>query len=378
MKANSIALFAWGLSGGAITNMVAALAKGFIESGISTIYVVYLHDIGENRVKFPSTVKPIALKAKHTKLSSFAIARFLRAYQPDIFISFAFLNIPSIIGYLLAGKVKTKLIVSQQNSMIYQAQVEHQGNWLFKAQLYLAKYLYPQADGLIATTKPVLDELIATVGIKFRHTKTRVIPNILDIEGIVAKSQANSTHPWLRQKQTPTIISVARLAKQKNFPLLFAAVALAQKQIQLKLIIFGQGNEREELEKLIKAMNLEDSISLAGYSTNPYTEMAHADAFVLSSEEEAFGLVLVEAMATGTPVIATDAMGEGPRTIIDDNQYGLLVPNHNPSALAAAIVKTLTNAELRDRLVAAGKERCQTYRPEVITQAWLKSIEDLT
>lgn len=377
MKINSIALFTWGLSSGAITNIVATLSKSFVSLGIEKVYVVYLHDSGKNRVYFPPEVELISLGVKQTKLSSIAIARFIKAYKPNVFISLAFLNIPSIVGYLLTGNVATKLLISQQNSMIYQAEVEHKGNWLFKAQLWLAKFLYPQADALIATTKPVLEELISQVKINFDNTKTKVIPNILDINNIQSKANEPSNHPWLKQKDSFIIVSVARLAKQKNFPLLFKALKIARQQINVKLIVFGEGKEREKLESIVKDLNLENSISLPGYCSNPYKEMSKADAFVLSSEEEAFGLVLVEAMASGTPVIATDAMGQGPRTVIGDSQHGLLVPNYDLEALVAAIIKILTDFNLRDRLIVAGKERCQIYRPEIIAKEWLWFLNDI-
>lgn len=376
---NSIALFTWGLSqsGGAITNIVATLAKGFCQLGIKQIYIVYLNDATDKRIDLPAEVKLIPLGVHQTKLSSFAIAKFIRLYEPDIFISLAFLNIPSIVGYLLAGKVKTKLVISQQNSLIYQAQVEQKENLLFKVQLWLAKFLYPRADGLVATTNPVLDELINQMGITFKQTQTKVIPNVLDIDKILLQAQEPSIHPWLRQKDTPVIISVARLVKQKNFPLLLKALQIVRKQLEVKLIIFGEGKERKVLEKLVKQLGLEDAVSLPGYCAIPYPEMAKADAFVLSSEEEAFGLVLVEAMASGTPVIATDAMGEGPRTVIQNNQYGLLVPNRDREALAEAIAKILTDFELRDRLIGAGKHRSQIYRPELIAKQWLSLFDSL-
>jgi len=240
----------------------------------------------------------------------------------------------------------------------------------------LSKYLYPQADGLVATTKPVLEELITQVGIKFKKTKTKVIPNLLDIDKIILEAKEPSSHHWLSKKDAPVIISVARLAKQKNFPLLLNALTIVRKKLDVKLIIFGEGKERKELENLIKQLNLEDCVSLPGYCPNPYKEMAKADTFVLSSEEEAFGLVLVEAMVSGTSVIATDAMGEGPRTVIEDNRYGLLVPNYNQEELAEAIIEILTNLELRDRLIASSQERCQIYRPEIIAKEWLLFLRD--
>ena len=92
MSLKSVALFSWGLSGGAITNVVATLAKGFVALKVPKVYIVYLHDAKGKRVDLPPEVELIPLGVKQTKLSFVAIARFLRRYQPDIFISLAFLG----------------------------------------------------------------------------------------------------------------------------------------------------------------------------------------------------------------------------------------------------------------------------------------------
>jgi glycosyltransferase involved in cell wall biosynthesis len=105
--------------------------------------------------------------------------------------------------------------------------------------------------------------------------------------------------------------------------------------------------------------------------------MSRADVFALSSEEEAFGLVLVEAMACGLPIVATDAIAGGPRSILSDNQYGLLVPNRDVDALTDALVKVLTLSDLRNQLVTAGTERCQAFAPDKIANQWLTFLEQL-
>ena len=152
------------------------------------------------------------------------------------------------------------------------------------------------------------------------------------------------------------------------------AIKLVREQIDVKLVILGEGQERANLEKQVKDLGLESGVSLPGYCVNPYKEMSQANAFILSSEEEAFGLVLVEAMISGTPVIATDAMGEGPKSVLGNGEYGLLVPSKNVEALADAIVRVLTKPELCARLIAKGKERCHQYRQTSIAKEWLSLI----
>lgn len=376
-KISSIAIFSWGLSGGAITNIVAALAKGFAELGISKLYIVYINDAPKSKVDLPETAELVKLGVKQVRWAALPLAKFLRQVQPDIFISLGFLNVPSILGRLFAGKIKTKLVISQQNSLLYQANVEHRGDWLIQSQLWLARWLYARVDGLVATTDAVLKELFTELQIKLAAVKTTVIPNMVDIERISVKAQAPSDHPWLKQKDRPVIISIGRLAKQKNFSLLIEAFNIVRRKIDARLIILGKGAEQELLISHITQLGLEDSVSLPGFATNPWKDLAKADLFALSSEEEAFGLVLVEAMACEVPIVATDAMGNGPRSILNNGDYGCLVDNYDLNGFAAALEKALVDRQWSGRLIAAGKERCQIYKPSVVAQQWLSFLQEI-
>lgn len=378
MFKGSIAIFTWGLSGGAITNIVAALTRGFTELGVAKIFIIYIKDAPpEQRVDFPPSVESIKLGVKQARWSIFAIAKLLHQIEPDYFISMGFLNIPAILGYLLAGKLKTKLIISQQNSLLYQANVEHRGNWLIESQLWLVPWLYSRVDGLVATTNSVLKELLVELKVNLPPDRTIAIPNLVDIERVALKAQACSEHPWLDRKDRPVIVSIGRLAKQKNFPLLIEAFNIVCQKLDARLIILGRGEEQDRLQAKITQLGLSDKVSFPGFTNNPWSYLAKADLFALSSEEEAFGLVLVEAMACGVPIVATDAMGDGPRSILDNGNYGYLVENHNVDAFAAAMEELLTSSQQRKHFIAAGKERCKIYRPEAIAQQWLDFLMEL-
>jgi glycosyltransferase involved in cell wall biosynthesis len=377
MKSQAIAIFTWGLSGGAITNIVAALARGFADLGVKQIYILYIKDAPEQRVNFPEGVELVKLEAKQARWAFFSLAKFLRQYQPDFLISFGFLNLPAILAKLLAGKITTKLVISQQNSLIYQARYEHKGNFLIEAQLWLSSLLYSQVDGLVATTESVMKELKTQLHVSLPEQRMTVIPNMVDLDTVATKAQVESDRTWLQQKDKPVIVSVGRLAKQKNFPLLLEALSIVRQQIDTRLIIFGRGSEKQNLENLIKKLDLEEYVSLPGFAANPWSQMSKADVFVLPSEEEAFGLVLVEAMACGVPIVATDAMGDGPRSILADSKYGSLVPSHNSAALAQAILQVLQDSAFRHDLIDRGKNRCQDFRPAIVAQQWLDFLKNL-
>ena len=244
-------------------------------------------------------------------------------------------------------------------------------------QLWFARFLYSRVSGLVSTTQLLLEELIQQVGVSLLEKQTAVIPNLVNLQLIETQAQVEPSHQWLRHKEKPVILSVARLAKQKNFPLLLHAFAVIRQQLDVRLVIIGEGPEREALEQLIQTLGLDQSVSLLGHENNPWSSMLRADVFVLPSEEEAFGLVLVEAMACGLPVIATDAIAGGPRSILGDSDYGLLVPNQDGRALADSIINVLTSSELRNKLISSGKQRCQAFEPKKIAQQWLSFIKQI-
>jgi len=105
-------------------------------------------------------------------------------------------------------------------------------------------------------------------------------------------------------------------------------------------MILGEGEERPSLEALVRKLELEKHVALPGFVANPYKYMKRAAVFVLSSRWEGFGNVLVEAMATGTPVVSTDCPS-GPAEILENGKWGRLVPVGDVSALALAIEAAL-------------------------------------
>lgn len=110
----------------------------------------------------------------------------------------------------------------------------------------------------------------------------------------------------------------------------------------VRLVIFGEGRQRRRLSALAEHLGIAERIALPGFSDNPFAHVARADAFVLSSRFEGSPNALLEALAVGTPAIATDCPS-GPREILGDGRYGPLVPIGDPRALADAILATLEN-----------------------------------
>jgi len=160
-----------------------------------------------------------------------------------------------------------------------------------------------------------------------------------------------------REAGTRPILTVGRLVPQKGFAELIRAISLVRKQIaDVRLAIVGTGPERERLSVLIRSLGLDGYVSLPGGM--PHDRLLdlyrEADVFCMISQDEGFGMVYLEAMARGVPVVGSQ--GEGIADIIRDGENGLLVPPRNAEAAAEALIHLLTDSDLRARIGEAGRQ----------------------
>jgi glycosyltransferase involved in cell wall biosynthesis len=144
---------------------------------------------------------------------------------------------------------------------------------------------------------------------------------------------------------------IGRLDPVKRVDDLIAAISLLPEDVALD--IYGEGPERPQIESLIQRLNLDRRVKLHGSVDGPAAALSGIDLLVLPSDAEGFGLVLIEAMAAAVPVIGTNVPGI--RDVISDGVSGILTPPQNPQALSENIAKILSDAALREKLVAGGK-----------------------
>jgi glycosyltransferase involved in cell wall biosynthesis len=161
------------------------------------------------------------------------------------------------------------------------------------------------------------------------------------------------------------IVAVGRLVRQKRFDLLLEAMDQIRSRAAVRLTIYGEGVERSKLETLRDRLGLGDVVSFAGFERDINKIYLGADAFVLSSDFEGFGNVIVEALAFGLPVVSTDSP-YGPRDILDGGKYGVLVPCGSSSALAGGILRVLPGGEDRDELCRVANGRAQEYSAPLV------------
>jgi glycosyltransferase involved in cell wall biosynthesis len=203
---------------------------------------------------------------------------------------------------------------------------------------FFVRHCYSGADEIVAVSKGVAADLGVRCCLPWHRIK--VIYNPVLTPELLEKAREPVEHPWLAPNQPPVVLGVGRLTIQKDFSTLLRAFAQVRQRRPAKLLILGEGDQRRQLEALSRELGVDGHVCLAGYRENPHAYMARAQVFVLSSIYEGFGLVLVEAMASGVPVVSTDCES-GPREVLQDGRYGTLVPIGNVEALAQGITAQL-------------------------------------
>jgi glycosyltransferase involved in cell wall biosynthesis len=240
---------------------------------------------------------------------------------------------------------------------------------------YLADYMR-KCHHVVVPSESIKKKLVDLYGISRQIT---AVATGIDLSQWAAADghEIRQTENW---GDDTVLISVGRLAKEKNWPTLIKAVApVLKKRSQTRLVLVGDGNERKSLQKLTTELGIEQQVQFTGNISHSEV-IAHlkaADLFCFASVTETQGLVTMEAMAAGLPVVAVDASGT--RDVVTHEQEGLLTKN-DPAALTQAIETVLDNDSLRQRLAAAGLERAKTLSTDAQAQrlvsVYEQAIED--
>lgn len=327
-----------------ITTVCPAAESRTREPGFSYTGPVLHVRLGHERGGFiPTPVSALINAAR--------LGRAIRATRPDVVLSSYSITLHGLTAMANAfGWFDAPLVIRFGNPPTYQMADRN------RTSVIVLRRLVGQADMLIANSSGVAADIIQFLNVA--PSMTRVIPNPCDLKSV--ERLAQNSREGSPRVDSKTIVSVGRLAPQKNHALMIASFARIAASADARLVIAGDGALRSDLERLARELGVADRVVFVGWLSNPFPLLKAAGAFCLSSEYEGFGYGLVEAMACGCPVIATDAP-YGPNDILDGGTYGLLVPNGDEQALAAAMLRILSDAALQADLRQRGQERAAQY-----------------
>lgn len=258
-----------------------------------------------------------------------------------------------ICGYLAARFTRKPLVVQVQ------ADIEEKlRTWIPTVLHRPTRWIWSHADAAVCVSQSVLDGVVAN---GLPPSRAHLVGNGIDVAAVralAAETRTADAHPDTAATidRRPVVTALGRLNAVKDFDLLLRAHAkVLASGIDHRLVIIGEGSERSALEATVAELGVGDTAELAGYVDNPYATIAAAEVFVLSSRVEGMPLSVIEALAIGTPVIATRC-GTGTELILADGEFGDLVPAGSVDELAAAIERHLDDPG-RLRAKAAGGPR---------------------
>lgn len=282
----------------------------------------------------------------NTFMRFFRVCQQLRKNDADVYV--VMLPITTIMLLQLRKLTKSKIIAAERVDP---------SNYSSKKQKQL-KRLARRADGWVFQTKEEGEWYGDAVG----DARVAIIPNAINPEFI------KPVYSGVRKKN---IVTVGRMSEQKNHSLLLKAFAdIYKAHPDYKLIIYGEGEKKNELISLSQELQITAVVELPGYLTNIGNEIKDASIFVLSSDYEGMPNALMEAMALGIPCISTDCDGGGARFLIENEKNGILTPKGDVKALTSAIDRMLSDSEFAEHCGEEAHKICDRLAPEIIYGEW--------
>lgn len=349
MRALKIAVFMPTISGGGSERFAVLLSNGLAEKGNETTLITRNQQENEYELS-PKVHRMILNFGSSLILNAWIFHRYIHRYSPDACIAVGLY--PNWVAALANINLKTKIILTERSSP-----KEDSISW--KSRL-LRKILYRSGDAYVFQTPNARDFYCRTI-----RKRSIVIPNPI-IEGLPMRS----TDP---KKE---IVAVGRLEMPKNYPMLLEAFKIVNNRFpDYKLLIYGKGTYEDMLLAKVADLGLLEQVKFEGFRRNVHQCIKNSDIFVMTSDFEGMPNALMEAMAMGFPVVATDCPCGGPRMLIKDGVNGLLCPVNNSKVFAERIISLLLDSNLKKQCADNAKESMSCYSLDAIMNRWQSFLE---
>lgn len=348
MEKKKICIFMHGFAGGGAERMTVALANRLVQQGHSVTFLVR-YGSGNARTLLAAGIPVVDMgigqkgKIRKNLVNIKYLRRFMKNWRFDaiLCITIEMSQVAAAASYLMPW-VHVPLISVIHNTV----SVERHSFDFIRKRLY--PYFDRRMSAVIAVSKAVASDY-RKVSLA-RDKKVFTVYNPVISEEIFSMCEEPADHPWLvPERKFRTLVLSGRLTFQKNHELIFSALQILRQERDYRLILLGEGEREKELKAMVCSMKLEGAVDFRGYVKNPFTYYRACDAMILSSKYEGLPTVLIEGLACGCRIVSTDCPS-GPREILKDGKYGILVPMEDPEALAAGILKSLQTAPDRDIL----------------------------
>jgi len=314
----------------------------------------------------PGDVVVHDLAARNLWTAAGPLTRLLRERPPDVlFATCGGMSVPAVLAARRSG-FRGRIVLSERNGL-----VRDQPRWKSLLLVALKRRLYRHADLVMAVSDGVREDAVRRLRLPPGRVITVYNPVVTpDLD----RRAAESLEPPWSHPDPPVVLAAGRLVPAKGFHSLLRAFASLRSRRPCRLVILGEGPLRPSLEALASSLSIADDLLLPGFDANPLRWMSRCSVFALSSRFEGLPGVLIQAMACGAPVVATDCPF-GPAEIVEDGQNGFLVPLGSEEALAAALDRALSlDPRARRRLSDAARATAERFRLDRILPLYERAI----
>lgn len=267
------------------------------------------------------------------------LIKYYNSSKPNIvFTSLYIIGFVALIARFFS-KHKPKIVFGAHNALSYKINFPDNKSDKFVLN-FLAKYLLNKADKVISVSKGVGDELIQEFGLD--SSKLIIIYGPTLNKKIIDKYITHEcNHRFFKLKKYKIITCLGRLSPQKGYDIILKSFAKFIKKFKAKLIIIGEGSEKIKLEKICLKLCLNQHVSFIGSQKNPYKFIAKSDIFLTASRWEGLSIAIIDALSTGTNVVATNCK-YGPSEILDNGKFGILTKVNCEKDLLRGMIRSIT------------------------------------
>lgn len=355
MSELTIALYISSLQKGGAERVIANLADHLHSRGYHVVLVT-THKLKDEYQVSGGICRVISEPSAHElgkgRIRNF-LARFMKLrkvwkkYKPDVILSFIGKN--NIMALMTSFGFHIPVAVSVRSEP---------GREYYSFLLrFLAKTLFGLASGVILQTRDCLD----------------FFPKRIQERAVILKNPINPC--FFRERyigeREKTVVTVGRIDENKNQKMLVNAFAgIAEEFPEYKLLIYGDGEKRKELQELVKSSGLQERIFLPGNIDHVADAIYKTRVFVLPSNKEGMPNALIEAMVMGLTVVSTDCPCGGPRELIEPGVNGLLTPVGDVEKMKEKLQFVLNNLQIADSMGEKAKITSEIYSPGQVLSEW--------
>jgi glycosyltransferase involved in cell wall biosynthesis len=349
-KNNGISILLPDLRGGGAERVALNLANSFVRRGQS-VDMVLLSATGEFLPELDPRVRVIDLNVGRVRLAIIPLVHYLHHARPAALLACMWPLTVIAVWARTLSRVPTRMVVAEhcawsRSELLSRLTV----GWQVRTSMH---HFFPKADAIVAVSQGAADDLARFSGVDRNSISVIYNPVVGDAE-LQPTFFSDEPQGWCAGAHR-RVLAVGTLKAIKDYATMLNAFAVLRRRVDARLLLLGEGECRSALEAQAKALGIADSVFMPGFVANPSPYYQHADLLVLSSTSEGFGNVIVEALATGTPVVSTDCPN-GPREILADGKFGRLVQVGDVEALAGAMEESLVSEHDRAALMARAQD----------------------